>query len=131
MKFYDGVRDVHNHWLHSALLRIAGAAARSLALWITLPAAPPFYPQTYVAAMRNATAFRHALATGHRLREAGERMTDAKIIDAYERAYNIAQAIGADNRESEMPSQRDRVTMTRRVRGYVMSKQPLVWGVRL
>ena len=72
-------------------------------------------------AARDETAFRHALATGHRLREAGERMTDAKIIDAYERAYNIAQAIGADNREPEMPPQRDRVTMARRVRGYVMS----------
>ena len=72
-------------------------------------------------AARDETAFRHALATGHRLREAGERMTDAKIIDAYERAYNIAQAVGADNREPELPPQRDRVTMARRVRGYVMS----------
>ncbi|WP_099299408.1 replication initiation protein [Corynebacterium dentalis] len=72
-------------------------------------------------AARDETAFRHALAAGHRLREAGERMTDAKIIDAYERAYNIAQAVGADNREPEMPPQRDRVTMARRVRGYVMS----------
>ena len=33
-------------------------------------------------------------------------MTDAKIIDAYERAYNIVQAIGADNREPEMPNNR-------------------------
>ena len=72
-------------------------------------------------AARDETAFRHALATGHRLREAGERMTDAKIIDAYERAYNVAQAVGADNREPEMPPQRDRLTMARRVRGYVMS----------
>ena len=72
-------------------------------------------------AARDETAFRHALAAGHRLREAGERMTDAKIIDAYERAYNIAQAVGADNREPEMPPQRDRATMARRVRGYVMS----------
>lgn len=54
-------------------------------------------------AARDETAFRHALATAHRLREAGERMTDAKIIDAYERAYNLAQAVGADNREPEMP----------------------------
>ena len=72
-------------------------------------------------AARDETAFRHALATGHRLREAGERMTDAKIIDAYERDYNTAQAVGADSREPEMPPQRDRVTMARRVRGYVMS----------
>ncbi len=48
-------------------------------------------------------------------------MTDAKIIDAYERAYNIAQAVGADYRQPEMPSQRDRQTMARRVRGYVLS----------
>ncbi|WP_459611484.1 hypothetical protein [Corynebacterium urogenitale] len=72
-------------------------------------------------AARDETAFRHALATAHRLREAGERMTDAKIIDAYERAYNIAQAVGADLRQPEMPSQRDRQTMARRVRGYVLS----------
>lgn len=72
-------------------------------------------------AARDETGFRHALATAHRLREAGERMTDAKIIDAYERAYNIAQAVGADHREPEMPPQRDRLTMARRVRGYVLS----------
>lgn len=72
-------------------------------------------------AARDETAFRHALATAHRLREAGEHMTDAKIIDAYERAYNIAQAVGADLRQPEMPSQRDRQTMARRVRGYALS----------
>ena len=72
-------------------------------------------------AARDETGFRHALATAHRLREAGERMTDAKIIDAYERAYNIAQAVGADHREPEMPPQRDRLTMARRVPGYVLS----------
>ena len=76
-------------------------------------------------AARDETAFRHALATGHHLREAGERMTDAKIIDAYERAYNVAQAVGADNREPEMPPQRDHLTMARRVRGYVMSNNRL------
>jgi len=32
-------------------------------------------------AARDETAFRHALSVAHRLREAGERMTDAKIID--------------------------------------------------
>ncbi|WP_312588336.1 hypothetical protein [Corynebacterium dentalis] len=57
-------------------------------------------------------------------------MTDAKIIDAYERAYNIVQAIGADNREPEMPPQRDRVTMAHRARLRDVEK-PLVWGVRL
>lgn len=70
-------------------------------------------------AARDETAFRHALKTAHRLRAAGERMTDAAIIDAYERAYNIAQREGADGRAAEMPPMRDRQTMARRVRGYV------------
>lgn len=46
-------------------------------------------------------------------------MTDAAIIDAYERAYNIAQREGADGRAAEMPPMRDRQTMARCVRGYV------------
>lgn len=70
-------------------------------------------------AARDETAFRHALTTGHRLRAAGERLKDAKIIDAYERAYNVAQAVGADHREPDLPSMGDRQTMARRVRGYV------------
>ncbi|EEI17169.1 replication initiation protein, partial [Corynebacterium lipophiloflavum] len=70
-------------------------------------------------AARDETAFRHALKTAHRLRAAGERMTDAAIIDAYERAYNIAQREGGDGRAAEMPPMRDRQTMARRVRGYV------------
>lgn len=70
-------------------------------------------------AARDETAFRHALKTAHRLRAAGERMNDAAIIDAYERAYNIAQREGADGRAQEMPPMRDRQTMARRVRGYV------------
>ena len=78
---------------------------------------------TETRAARDETAFRHALATAHRLREAGERMTDAKIIDAYERAYNVAQAVGAEHREPEMPPTRDRLTMARRVRGYVLGNK--------
>lgn len=70
-------------------------------------------------AARDETAFRHALATGYRLRAAGERLKDNKLIDAYERAYNVAQAVGADHREPDMPPMRDRQTMARRVRGYV------------
>lgn len=70
-------------------------------------------------AARDETAFRHALKTAHRLRAAGQRMTDAAIIDAYEHAYNIAQRFGADGRDNEMPPMRDRQTMARRVRGYV------------
>ncbi|MDU7286228.1 MAG: hypothetical protein E7L40_01155 [Corynebacterium kroppenstedtii] len=49
---------------------------------------------TETRAARDETAFRHALATAHQLREAGKKMTDAAIIDAYERAYTIAQAVG-------------------------------------
>ncbi|WP_376752732.1 hypothetical protein [Corynebacterium variabile] len=72
-------------------------------------------------AARDETAFRHALATAHQLREAGKRMSDAAIIDAYEKTYNVAQSVGADNRAEDMPPMRDRQTMARRVRGYVTS----------
>lgn len=72
-------------------------------------------------AARDETAFRHALATAHQLRDSGKRMSDAAIIDAYEKAYNVAQAVGADNRAEDMPPMRDRQTMARRVRGYVTS----------
>ena len=71
-------------------------------------------------AARDETAFRHALATAHRLRAQGQPLKDAKIIDAYERAYNVAQAVGADYREPAIPPMRDRLTMARRVRGYVI-----------
>lgn len=72
-------------------------------------------------AARDETAFRYALATAHRLRAAGKRMSDAAIIDAYERAYAVAQAVGADGRTEDIPPMRDRQTMARRVRGYVIS----------
>ena len=74
-------------------------------------------------AARDETAFRHALKVAHRLRQDGERMTDAAIIDAYEHAYRVAQRVGADGREDEMPPMRDRQTMARRVRGYVLSSK--------
>lgn len=82
-------------------------------------------------AARDATAFRHALAETHRLRDAGQRMSDAKIIDAYERAYAVAHAVGADGRTEDLPPMRDRLTMARRVRGYVVSgkrSEPSVGG---
>lgn len=53
------------------------------------------------------------------MKQANEVLKDAKIIDAYERGYQIAQAVGADHREADMPPMRDRLTMARRVRGYV------------
>lgn len=70
-------------------------------------------------AARDETAFRHALKVGHRLRARGERLTDAAIIDAYEHAYEVAQIHGGAGRVREMPAMRDRLTMARRVRGYV------------
>lgn len=70
-------------------------------------------------AARDETAFRHALVTGYRLKESGQKLTDAALIDAYEYAYTLAQSIGADWREPDMPPMRDRQTMARRVRGYV------------
>lgn len=72
-------------------------------------------------AARDETAFRHALTTAHRMRAAGEALKDAKIIDAYERGYSVAQAVGADYRQPDMPPMRDRLTMARRVRGYVIA----------
>ncbi|EEW50156.1 transcriptional regulator, ArsR family [Corynebacterium efficiens YS-314] len=77
-------------------------------------------------AARDETAFRHALTVGYQLKAAGERLKDAKIIDAYERAYNVAQAVGADGREPDLPAMRDRQTMARRVRAYVAKGQPTV-----
>lgn len=70
-------------------------------------------------AARDETAFRHALATAHRLKKAGDALKDAKLIDAYERGYNVAHAVGGDDREPDLPPMRDRLTMARRVRGYV------------
>lgn len=72
-------------------------------------------------AARDETAFRHALRSAYKLRAAGNRMTDAAIIDAYEHAYAVAQQVGADGRVAEMPPMRDRQTMARRVRGYVLA----------
>lgn len=78
---------------------------------------------TQGTAARDETAFRHALKTGHRLRQQGQRLTDAAIIDAYEHAYSVAQAHGGAGRDSETPPMRDRQTMARRVRGYVIQSR--------
>lgn len=72
-------------------------------------------------AARDETAFRHALYTAHKLRAASKPMKDEAIIDAYEHAYNLAHKLGADGRQAEMPPMRDRQTMARRVRGYVLA----------
>ena len=70
-------------------------------------------------AMRDETAFRHALRSGYELKNQGKRLTDRAIIDAYLTAYQTAQEIGAGLRPSEIPSVRDLDTMARRVRSYV------------
>lgn len=70
-------------------------------------------------AMRDETAFRHALRTGYELKNQGKRLTDRAIIDAYLTAYQTAQEIGAGLRPSEIPSVRNLDTMARRVRSYV------------
>lgn len=82
-------------------------------------------------AARDETAFRHALKIGHRLRARGERLTDAAIIDAYEHAYEVAQSHGGAGRVREIPAMRDRLTMARRVRGYVTqsSRKSSSYGV--
>ena len=79
-------------------------------------------------AARDETAFKHALKAGHRLRQQGQRLTDAAIIDAYEHAYNVAQTHGGAGRDSEMPPMRDRQTMARRVRGYVTQSKSGVYS---
>ncbi|WP_018022970.1 replication initiation protein [Corynebacterium doosanense] len=79
-------------------------------------------------AARDETAFRHALKTAHRLRAAGQRMTDAAIIDAYEHAYAVAHREGGAGREPELPPMRDRQSMARRVRGYVSQGKTASYG---
>src|SRR5699024_12245546 len=74
-------------------------------------------------AARDETAFSHALITGHRLRKAGQRLTDAAIVDAYAHAYNVAQHQAGAGRDSEMPPMRDRQTKERRGRGDVTQSQ--------
>ncbi|MCS4531462.1 hypothetical protein NXS13_02935 [Corynebacterium sp. ES2730-CONJ] len=41
-------------------------------------------------AVRDETAFRNALKTGHRPRQTGQRLKDVPIIDAYEQSYKAA-----------------------------------------
>lgn len=83
---------------------------------------------TQGTAARDETAFRHALKAGHRLRQQGQRLTDAAIIDAYEHAYNVAHIHGGAGRDNEMPPMRDRQTMARRVRGYVTQSKSEVYS---
>ena len=69
-------------------------------------------------AARDETAFRHALKIAVRLKQAGKRMSDDLIIDAYEHGYSVAQEHGAAGRKAEMPSMRQRKQMAARVRYY-------------
>ena len=70
-------------------------------------------------AMRDETAFRHALRSGYELKNQGKRLTDRAIIDAYLTAYQTAQEIGAGLPPSQKTSVRDLDSMARRVRSYV------------
>ncbi|APT93830.1 RepA protein (plasmid) [Corynebacterium phocae] len=96
-------------------------------LWITPPTTNAHGEHVPGTAARDETAFRHALKTGHRLRQSGQRLKDAPIIDAYEHAYKIAQAHGAAGRAEDMPPAADRLTMARRVRGYVTTSTSPVY----
>src|SRR5699024_5702917 len=60
---------------------------------------------------RDETSSRNALATAHRLKSQDEPLKDNKLFYAYERAYNFAQAVGAANRQPNIPPMRDRLTM--------------------
>ena len=75
-------------------------------------------------AARDDTAFRHVVAVAHQLRAAQKPMTDAALIDAYEEAYEVAQAVGSDGRQPDIPPMKDRLSMARRVRSYVSRGRP-------
>lgn len=96
-------------------------------LWINPPSTNAHGEYVPGVAARDETAFRHALKTGHRLRQAGKRLKDAPIIDAYEHAYKVAQAHGGAGRIDEMPPMSDRLTMARRVRSYVTTSTSPVY----
>lgn len=74
-------------------------------------------------ALRDFTAFSHALRTGYELKRAGKPLKNDAIIDAYVRAYLTAHEVGDALRPNELPSQRDLTTMARRVRGYVYANK--------
>ncbi|MCS4492589.1 replication initiation protein [Corynebacterium sp. ES2715-CONJ3] len=96
-------------------------------LWIVPPTTNANGEHVPGTAARDETAFRHALKTGHRLRQAGKRLKDTLIIDAYTQAYLIAHEVGGAMRPNELPKQRDLITMARRVRGYVTTSTSPVY----
>src|SRR5699024_2693920 len=69
-------------------------------------------------AARDETAFRHALATGHRLKAQDEPLKDNKLIDAYERAHNSYHAITVAHRKPTSPPVINLHTNTRHIRAY-------------
>ncbi|WP_052716817.1 hypothetical protein [Corynebacterium ulcerans] len=72
-------------------------------------------------AMRDETAFCHALRVGYQLKVQHKHLTNRPIIDAYLTAYQTAQEVGAGLCPSEIPSMRDLDSIARRVRSYVYS----------
>lgn len=77
-------------------------------------------------AARDQTAFHHALDVARQLRANGEVMRDEKLVDAYEAGYRVAQSVGADGREPEMPDLAARLATARRVRAYASQGKPRV-----
>lgn len=70
-------------------------------------------------ALRDVTAFYHALGTGYQLKAAGKSLKDDLIKDAYTKAYLTAHEVGGGLRPTEFPEQRDLTSMAARVRAYV------------
>lgn len=70
-------------------------------------------------ALRDVTAFYHALGTGYQLKAAGKSLKDDLIKDAYTKAYLTAHEVGGGLRPNELPGQRDLTSMAARVRAYV------------
>lgn len=82
-----------------------------------------YWSETPGQALRDYSAFRHALATGYALQREGKPLKDNAIIDEFVRAYLTAHEVGGGLRPNELPNQRDLTTMARRVRGYVYANK--------
>ena len=82
-----------------------------------------YWSATPGQALRDYSAFRHALTTGYQLQRDGKPLKNETIIDAFVRAYLTAHDVGGGLRPNELPNQRNLTTMARRVRGYVYANK--------
>lgn len=82
-----------------------------------------YWSETPGQALRDYSAFRHALTTGYQLQRDGKPLKNETIIDAFVRAYLTAHDVGGGLRPNELPNQRNLTTMARRVRGYVYANK--------